>query len=177
MGLACRFSKSRVLLSTGKAEARVKRSEDSGILNLFDRAEKIIQDGRKEEDTHFIRLNEGNYHEHRAAALMAMGNLEEAGEELQEAHETFPADQTRRHNNIDAMQAELAANSGEHIIAAGVALRTFDIAKQLDMKRNINMVAGVYSQLRQGPYGKSKDVRELGEQLRAWEKKPSRQLH
>jgi tetratricopeptide (TPR) repeat protein len=167
----------RILLSTGKAEARAKKSEYRGILNVFDKAEKIIQAGRKEEDTHFIRLNEGNYHEHRAAALWAMGNLVEAADELQEAHETFPADQARRHNNIDAMQAELAANSSEDIIAASVALRAFDVAKQLEMTRNINVVAGVYRQLRQGPYGKSKDVRELGEKLKEWQRKTARQPH
>jgi tetratricopeptide (TPR) repeat protein len=164
----------RILLSTGKAEARVIRKEQSETLNLFAKAGKIIRDGRKEEDTHFIKLTEGNYHEHRAAALTAMGNLIEAAEELQEAHETFPADQARRHNNIDAMQAELAANSGEHVIAASVALRTFDVAKQLDMTRNINTIATVYSQLNDGPYRKSKDVRDLGDKLREWRKK---QLH
>ncbi len=166
----------RILLSTGKAEARAKRSENSEILRLFEKAEKIIQNGRKEEDMHFIKLNEGNYHEHRAAALTAMGNLEEAAEELQEAHETFPADQARRHNNIDAMQAELAATSEEHIIAASIALRTFGVARQLEMTRNINTIGKVYSQLRQGPYSKSKDVKELGEKLREWEKN-NRLLH
>ena len=160
----------RILLSTGKAEARVKRLEHSETLKLFDKAAKIIQDGRKEEDPHFIRLNEGNYHEHRAAALTAMGKLIEAAEELQEAYETFPADQARRHNNIDAMQAELAANSGEEVIAASMALRTFDVAKQLEMTRNINTIARVYNQLNAGPYRKSKDVRELGEKLREWER-------
>ncbi|GHO99461.1 hypothetical protein KSF_095090 [Reticulibacter mediterranei] len=167
----------RILLSTGKAEARVLRKEHNGTLSLFEKAEKIIQDGRKEEDAHFIRLNEGNYHEHRAAALTAMGNLTEAADELQEAHETFPVDQARRHNNIDAMQAELAASSGEDVIAASVALRTFDVAKQLEMTRNINTITRVYSQLNAGSYSKSKDVRELGDKLREWNKKTPRQLH
>jgi len=97
-----------------------------------------------------------------------------AAEELQEAHETFPADQTRRHNNIDVMQTELAANSGEEVIAASLALRTFDVAKQLEMTRNINPIARVYSQLNAGPYRKSKDVRELGEKFSEWEKKTAR---
>jgi tetratricopeptide (TPR) repeat protein len=163
----------RILLSTGKAEARVIRKEQRETLNLFEKAWKIIRDGKKEEDTHFIRLNEGNYHEHKASALAAMGNLTEAAEELQEAHETFPADQTRRHNNIDTMQAELAANSGEHVIAASVALRTFDVAKQLDMTRNINTITTVYSQLSQGPYRKSKDIRDLGDKLRELNKTAS----
>jgi hypothetical protein len=75
------------------------------------------------------------------------------------------------------MQAELAANSGEHIIAASVALRTFDVAKQLEMKRNINTISRGYSQLGQGPYNKSKEVRESGDKLREWERKTARQLH
>jgi tetratricopeptide (TPR) repeat protein len=167
----------RILLSVGKAEARVIRKENSATLNLFEKAGKIIRDGRKEEDAHFIKLTEGNYHEHRAATLSAMGDLIEAAEELQEAHETFPADQARRHNNIDAMQAELAVKSGEHVIAASVALRTFDVAEQLDMTRNINTIARVYSQLNEGHYRKSKDVRDLGSKLKEWDKKTARHIH
>jgi len=166
----------RILLSAGKADAHITRTEKEKreILNSLGKAGKIIRDGRTEEDTHFIKLSEGNYHEHMASALMAMGHLTDAFEELQEAHETYPADQIRRHNNIDLLQVRLALQSRQYMIAASTALHTWDIAEQCGMRRNMQMFATIHQKLLNAGYGKSSDVRELGEKLRVWEKKASR---
>jgi hypothetical protein len=63
------------------------------------------------------------------------------------------------------------------MIAASTALQAFDSAEQFGMKRNLQMLVNVYRQLSASDYGKSKDVRDLGDKLREWQKQTSRQLH
>jgi tetratricopeptide (TPR) repeat protein len=164
----------RIMLSAGNMSAHIAKTpeERSKALNLLDRAGRIVRNGRKEEDRYSIKLNVGTYHLVRAEALIGMG--EDASEELQVAHETFPTDQTRRHNYIDMLQAQWAVNSGEYIVAASMALDMFEVVKDLQSGFRMYKVAKVYNQLVKSDYRASKDIRDLGDKLREWSKN---QLH
>jgi tetratricopeptide (TPR) repeat protein len=169
----------RMQLVLGNVTAHLARKDSEKTqeaLTLIEQAGKIVRDRRKEEGIDCIAWHEGKYHSSKAQALMAIGHLEEAEEALQLAHETSPLSQVKDHNYLDILQVRLAMQSRQYVIAASTALQAFDVAEQFGMRRNIQMLANTHQRLLTTGDGKSSEVRDLGEKLRAWNK-TARQLH
>jgi tetratricopeptide (TPR) repeat protein len=159
----------RILLTTGNAYAHSpKKDVAKEGLQLLDQAGSVVHSGRVEPDEHFLSMSLGRYHLNRAEALIAMGNLLDAEDELQEAHEHVAPDQTRRHNYIDTLEARLAIDARNYIVATSTALRAFEVAKVLQSETNMANIVRVYQQLLKSPYAKHKDVQDLGHYLTNW---------
>jgi tetratricopeptide (TPR) repeat protein len=156
--------KGLVLLAAGHAHAHAIEKASTDIIQtrtLIEHASRIVRRGNLEEDESFVKLNTGRYHLDKAGALIALGQSEDALDELDLADKGVGPDQTRRHAYINVLRAQAYTSMGEFEIATSVAEDALGVSKAINSVINIARIEEIYKEISYSKYGGSPQVGRL----------------
>jgi hypothetical protein len=151
----------------------------ANTLLLADRAAEMV--GRNTIDDPYTRiimtgtlsgLHAGGYHLIKAGIFNAAGLPGKAIAELQDlkklTEKTYGQDETRNQAWSDIVLAEAFLGLRRYEEAISTAKKALVACHHINSMQNVAIITDMYSRIMAGPYGKSHDVKELGEMLRGW---------
>lgn len=166
--------KSAVFAAAGLAHALVNKDEagKTEIQRLLDTAEAVVTAGNVQGNGRFVRFNLGKYLLEKADTLIAMNRPSTALRVLDDASESIDPVQRRRHAYIDILRAEanMYLKRPKLDVATDFLTGAFDVSKVIKSEFNISYITRLYGVLREGSYGNSTDVADLGLAIRNWRK-------
>jgi tetratricopeptide (TPR) repeat protein len=157
-----------ILLETALSEARVATSQQqcAAALKKIDRAGHIIRVERTEtgrERWPYLNVDLGRYHLDRSAALIILGNLEEA---LQELNLLSPSHLRGRRSIYHLiLQAQAYFGLKEYAQAAFLAEEALPLAYAMRSHTNLERIKRLHKLFQQSPFRDNPEVARLGYML------------
>ncbi|GCE17682.1 hypothetical protein KDK_14820 [Dictyobacter kobayashii] len=154
-----------VLLETALSEARIADSKQqcTAVLKKLDQAGRIIRVERTEvgrEKKPYLKVDVARYHLDRAATLIALGNPDEAQQELTLL--SFSQLSGRRSVYQLILQAQACFGLKEYSQAAMLVEEALPLARTMCSRVNLERIKTLYKQLQDTPFRNNPEVGRLG---------------
>ncbi|WP_126554844.1 hypothetical protein [Dictyobacter kobayashii] len=154
-----------VLLETALSEARIADSKQqcTAVLKKLDQAGRIIRVERTEvgrEKKPYLKVDLARYHLDRAATLIALGNPDEAQQELTLL--SFSQLNGRRSVYHLILQAQACFGLKEYSQAAMLVEEALPLARTMRSRVNLERIKTLYKQLQDTPFRNNPEVGRLG---------------
>ena len=171
------------MLQLSRAQSIFKRiapdSKTSHVLTLADQAEDTV--GRNPIDDPQMRmlltgtlsgLHAGGYHLIKAGIFNEIGFPGKAIAELNQlkrlTEQTYGQDETRNQAWSDIALSEAYLGLREYDEAVLKAKEALVACYHINSRQNVTLITDIYQRVLRSSYGKSEDVRELGDMLTGW---------
>src|SRR5260370_39661070 len=167
--------KGLVLLAAGHAHAHAPDITSTDAMyarTLLDQAGRIVRRGHLEEDESFVKLNTGRFHLDKAGALIAVGQHNEALDELDLAARGVGPEQTRRHAYINVLRTQAYVGMGDFEIATTIAEDALSVSKGIKSAINIARIEELCEQISNSKYGNAPQAERLKLKLASPGSKP-----